>query len=112
MRVSIDCNSPLLQKALDLYLADMIVDESESEFIVSDHLKSSKKPIFLVSHGDDATLKIPFTRDMLLASLEEFSYKHKEKNEEERELELMIEELNRKHKAKIDRLISSYHAKK
>jgi len=111
MRVSINCNSPLLQEALKLYLADMIVDVSESEFIVSDHLKDANKPIFLVSHCDDATLKIPFTRDMLLVGLEEFAYKHKDKNEEERELELMIEELDKKHKAKIDRLISSYHVK-
>jgi transcriptional regulator len=111
MQVALEFDSLVLGESLKLYLKDMIVDESRADFIVGDHEVESRKPLFLVSHSDEATLKVPFSKDMLISCLEEFSYKHKEKNPQEAELADMIEELDKKHKAKIDRLMSDFYGK-
>jgi hypothetical protein len=111
MKVALDFNSPLLKKSIELYIGDDIVSMDESDFIISDHMHSIDKPLFLVSHDEQATLKIPFTKEHLLSALGEFIYKHRQKSKEEAKLDRIIEELDKKHKLKIEKLISDYYEK-
>ncbi len=114
MKIAIECDSPLLQKSLELFLKKYIVDIDVCEFIVSDHVISDKV-YFLVSQDKNARLRVPFTKDKLMGTLADF-YKHVLKEEEQkvRELELvaLIEKLNRAHEKQIEKLMQDFYEKK
>ncbi len=114
MKIAIECDSPLLQKSLELFLKKYIVDVDLCEFIVSDHVIHDRV-YFLVSSEKDARLRVPFTKDRLMGTLAGF-YKHVLKEEEQkvRELELvaLIEKLNRAHEKQIEKLMQDFYEKK
>ena len=111
MKIALKCNSPLLQKSLEIFLKEYKADIKECDFVVSDYDMQVGKPIFLVSHSENANQKIPFTRDMLHSSLSVFYYNHRQKSDDEKELDDIVNELNKKHKAKIDKIIGEFYAK-
>ncbi len=114
MKIAIECESPLLQKSLELFLKNYIVDIDSCEFVVSDHVIRDKV-YFLISQDKDARLKVPFTKDRLMGTLATF-YKHVLKEEEQKvkELELvaLIEKLNRAHEKQIEKLMRDFYEKK
>ncbi len=115
MKIAIECDSPLLQKSLELFLKKYIVDIDSCEFIVSDHVINNGKVYFLISQDKNARLKVPFTKDKLMGTLATF-YKHVLKEEEQKvkELELvaLIEKLNRAHEKQIEKLMRDFYEKK
>jgi len=108
MKVYIDCNSLLIQKALEYYLKEYIVSKEEADFIVTDHNIESQKPIFLISKSDKGNLKNPFTKKMLFDALESFIYLHKESSKEMDELDGILENIKRKKERKLEKIISEY----
>lgn len=71
MKISFDCDCILLENSLKLFLKDYVVHKKDCDFIISDRKIESKKPVFIIS-SNSAHLKIPFTKEMLLNTLEEF----------------------------------------
>jgi len=108
MKVYIECNSLLIQKALEYYLDEFITPKDEADFIISDHNMQSQKPLFLISKSDKGDLKNPFTKKMLFDALESFNYKHKDSSEENHELKMILESLKKRKDKKIDKIISEY----
>ncbi|HHD77765.1 MAG TPA: hypothetical protein ENK97_03160 [Campylobacteraceae bacterium] len=110
MKVTVKCASPLLQESLERFLAGYLYDIDLSDILISDRDVISEKVLFII--GKD--IEVPFTREMLLESLERFyatnpRLVHIQNTRET--LESMIEKLNRKHQEKITRLIKSYHGR-
>ena len=70
MRAFIDCDCEILQKTLELFLKDRAVSAQDCDFVISDELQSSAKPLFLI--GEDGDLALPFSKQMLLSRLEDF----------------------------------------
>ena len=97
MKVKIDCDSPLLQESLEIFLKDFI---DEKGIIISDN--PDKGEIII---GKD--IKKPFTKISLLIQLEKLIKVDKKLSFEE-ELDRLIEEFS----YKLKNLIKDYYGKR
>ena len=97
MRVKINCDSPLLQESLEIFLKPYI---DEKGIIISDN--PQKGDIII---GKD--IKKPFTKTSLLIQLEKLLKISRKKTFDE-ELDEIIDEF----KEKLKKLIKDYYAKK
>ena len=70
MKAFIDCDCEILQRTLELFLKDRATSAQDCDFVISDELQSSAKPLFLIGEGGD--LALPFSKQMLLSTLEDF----------------------------------------
>ncbi len=115
MKVVVQCRSMLIQKALEYYLKDHIVDLSEAEFVVGDAMQESKLPIFWVGRDQRAHLPIPFTRSMLMNSLKKFVDTLPQRQDaqyaKKQKLEQFLKEIDKRHKNKLNKILSDYHVK-
>lgn len=59
MKVALECQSLLLQDTLRFYLSDCLCDVSDCDFIISDYLTKSSKPVFLLSSLEHTLPFIP-----------------------------------------------------
>lgn len=73
MKVFIDCECLLLNESLRLFLADLQGSKKECDFIISDREIQTKKPVFIINENR-GHLNIPFTKDALISTLEEFYF--------------------------------------
>lgn len=115
MKISFDCDCILLQNSLELFLKDFIAHKKDCDFIISDRKIESKKPVFVIA-ANSAHLQVPFTKETLLSTLEEFysaiqipraSFKV-EQRDENLALEEAISNLVDKFKKDLIALIKSY----
>ena len=115
MKVVVQCRSMLIQKALEYYLKDHLVDLSEAEFVVGDAMKESELPIFWVGRDKRAHLPIPFTRSMLMNALKNFVETLPQKQEAQyakrQKLEQFLKEIDKRHKDKLNKILSDYRVK-
>jgi hypothetical protein len=66
MRVSIECDSPLLQRSLELFLRGHICAYEESDLVIRDHEKPSEhKTVLRIGNEADADLRKPFSKEAL-----------------------------------------------
>lgn len=95
-----------MQKTLEIFLKDYLVDEEEADFIVSDINKKGNKRVFYI--GDDSPyLTLPFSKKVLLYALEEFDFIVKDSNLKEN-LEDKIALLCDEFKLKLIKTIREY----
>jgi hypothetical protein len=106
MKIALKCNSRLLESALEYYLKDFISDESDANFIITDQLFHSLKPLFLISKDESANLHSPFTKKMLFDAIERFYYQISDKSEEEREIEAHLSMIQKRKDAKLKKILS------
>lgn len=71
MKVAVVCQSLLLNKALQLFLGELIVPYKQCDFVISDKKIELDKPIFHIS-AVEGELLIPFAKSTLLIELERF----------------------------------------
>lgn len=69
MRVAVECKSPLLQKALEMFLAKNISTLKQCDIVVRDE-RSDEKNSFFISSDSDADLIKPFSSSQLILALE------------------------------------------
>ncbi|WP_095297498.1 hypothetical protein [Helicobacter sp. 12S02232-10] len=74
MKISIMCQSTLLQEALRRYLKDNLSNFEDCDFIISDIRLKTDKPICLIDSSQKADIKKPFTQTSLLKDLQNFYY--------------------------------------
>ncbi|MGP1484690.1 MAG: hypothetical protein ACTTJC_01100 [Campylobacter sp.] len=101
MKISFDCECVLLQETLKLFLKDYIWAKKDCDFVISDRQIQCQKPVFLISKNS-GHLKLPFSKETLLATLEEFysatqisSSYGLEKNDFESDLNRLLENFKR-----------------
>lgn len=106
MKVSIVCNSLLLEESLKVFLKNYHTNYKNSQIVVSDHNADVDKPIFIISNSEYANLKAPFSPAKLLVELEKFynsvSGKIVEKSKNER-----VEELVKEFTTKLNEILNS-----
>lgn len=73
MRIALECQSLLLQDTLRFYLSDCLCDVSDCDFIISDYLTKSSKPVFLLSSLEHT---LPFIPERLMEELKVFCQKN------------------------------------
>ncbi|MDA3076613.1 hypothetical protein OFO12_04400 [Campylobacter sp. JMF_04 NA10] len=72
MRVFIDCECEIMQKSLEMFLANFAVQNlGEADFVVTDTARASAKPLFIIAKNGD--LELPFSKEQLVLALKNFS---------------------------------------
>lgn len=79
MKISIMCESMLLQDALSYYLKDFLVEFSDCEFVISDSELHLSKPLCMIGSSANSDIKKPFTQGSLFKNLQDF-YHYKVKS--------------------------------
>lgn len=107
MKIAVNCECLIMQKTLEIFLKDYLVDEEEADFIVSDINKKSNKRVFHI--GDDSPyLTLPFSKKDLLYALEEFDFIVKDSNLKENledKISLLVDEF----KSKLIKLVKEHY---
>ena len=113
MKISLEFKDLLLERALELFLKEHLVMKKDCDFIISDMKIPSSKPLFIIAKNSPF-LAVPFSKEKLLASLEEFDCAlqlatQKRVEEEKRKLEAQIDnianEFKKDYQNKIDAAI-------
>lgn len=79
MKISIMCESMLLQEALAYYLKDSLVEFSDCDFVISDSELNISKPLCIIGSSAKSDIKKPFSQISLFKDLQDF-YHHKAKS--------------------------------
>ncbi|EJB5888579.1 ornithine carbamoyltransferase [Campylobacter coli] len=114
MKISLECQDLIIEKALELFLKEHLVMKKDCDFIISDEKISTQKPLFIIAKNSPF-LSLPFSKEALMNSLNEFdsalkATAQKLADERRRVLEARIDEIasefKRDYQSKIDLAIS------
>ena len=79
MKIGILVQSPLLERTLQLYLREYLVNLSECDFVITDKVdESQRKPICLINFSEDSDILRPIYKESLMSDLARFSTKLRE----------------------------------
>ncbi|ADN09636.1 hypothetical protein [Sulfurimonas autotrophica] len=70
MRIAVECQSPLLQKSLELFLAKHLSSSKKSDIIIRDEECLNESRCFYISSDENADLVKPFSKSQLILALE------------------------------------------
>lgn len=114
MKVAVQCESPLLQRSLELFLGKNLSSVKQCDLILRDKKIMDSNQSLYISSTDDADIKKPFSRSQLYLKLENFYNKMEDmqniKNEAEN-LDKLDKSSNKDFKLleqKIDKLTLDY----
>jgi len=83
MKVAVECQSPLLQKSLELFLANYLSSLKQCDIVVRDIECLNDERCFYVSTKPNADLMKPFSKSQLILALENRYAELKEDETEE-----------------------------
>ena len=86
MKIAVECQSPLLQKSLELFLANYLSSLKQCDIVVRDIECLNDERCFYVSTKPNADLVKPFSKSQLIIALEN-RYEELKKYEPEETLE-------------------------
>ena len=70
MKIAVQCNSPLLQKSLELFLEKHLSSYSKCDIVVRDEVCLEDERCFYIGSDEKADLKKPFSKSQLILALE------------------------------------------
>ncbi len=70
MKIAVECQSPLLQKSLELFLSKYLSSSKKCDIIVKDSDCYGDKRCFYISSDLDADLVKPFSKSQLILALQ------------------------------------------
>lgn len=97
MRVAVKCESPLLQRSVELFLDKELSPIKNCDIVVSDQKLDIDKKILYISNENDGDLLKPFSKSQLILALEKVMNDEKES----KSFLSMIEELEQKESFEI-----------
>lgn len=129
MKVAIQCDSPLLQRSLELFLEGHLSSIRQCDILIRDRpIRDERHPTFVIGSGPDSDLLKPFTKAQLIHGLSQKLDTQRtvtavteaieslpDKPEEEKVsfeiLERHIEKLTREYQANILKAIRAFYEK-
>jgi len=75
MKVAVVCESPLLQRSLELFLGPHLSSLKQCDIVLRDKKVIDSHHSFYISESDDADIKKPFSKTQLFLFLEKFYQK-------------------------------------
>ena len=90
MKVAVECQSPLLQKSLELFLANYLSSLKQCDIVVRDIECLNDERCFYVSNKPNADLVKPFSKSQLILALEN-RYEELKEDTPEEESEVIVE---------------------
>lgn len=125
MQIGVSCESPLLQRSLELFLAPHLSSLKHCDCIVKDHVSednSHSKPIIRIGSDRRADVVKPFSKSQLIYALEQFYKanslsKSSDTTDEEpaqvkadfHQLEQTIDELTQSYKESVLRAVKAFY---
>ena len=122
MKVAVECQSPLLQKSLELFLSKYLSSLKQCDIVVRDIECLNDERCFYVSSKPNADLIKPFSKSQLILALENRYSELKEDEPEVEEstevnnepmdfeiLEKRIEFLTKEYQANILRAVKAFY---
>jgi len=70
LKISIICDSLLLQNSLEIFLREYLSSYKQCELVLSDKKRDIDKPVVIINSSKDADIKIPFSKSSLLVDLQ------------------------------------------
>ncbi len=70
LKISIMCDSLLLQNSLEIFLRDYLSSYKQCEMVLSDKKRDINKPVVIINSSKDTDIKIPFSKSSLLMDLQ------------------------------------------
>ena len=70
MKVAVACQSPLLQKSLEIFLSKYLSSSKRSDIIIRDEECLEDKKCFYIASNEKADLLKPFSKSQLILALE------------------------------------------
>lgn len=72
MKVAVQCESPLLQRSLELFLSEHLSSIKQCDVVIRDKKIIDSHYSIYISSAEDADIKKPFSRSQLYLKLENF----------------------------------------
>ena len=116
MKIAVDCQSPLLQKSLEIFLDKNISTVKQCDIIIRDKKDLDNKKCFFISSDKEADLIKPFSYSQLIEALED-RYESMSFNEmvdmplEFSILEQRIESLTKEYQQNILKVVRAFYEK-
>jgi len=122
MKIAVECQSPLLQKSLELFLEKYLTSSKQSDILIRDVACVNDKRCFYISNKSGADLVKPFSKSQLIIELEK-KYKTLHRTEEKNLpsntnetmdfsiLENRIEFLTKEYQENILRAVKAFYEK-
>ena len=113
MKVAIECQDIVLERALQLFLKEHLSRKKDCDFLICDERVEFDKPQFLISKHSPQ-LAVPFSKAQLMQALSEFESGLKKLAEQlanekikalEDKIEIMAEEFRQQYQSEIDSAI-------
>ena len=79
MKVAVKCESPLLQKSLELFLSRHLSPLKSCDIVISDQRLDIDKKLIYISNNEDADLQKPFSKSQLILAVEKLLKNDKER---------------------------------
>ena len=116
MKVSVECQSPLLQKSLEIFLADYLCSTKQCDIVVRDAECINDVRCFYISTDKNADLIKPFSKSQLILALEERYSKLNVKNSIDDKidfsiLERRIDSLTKEYQQNIINAVKAFYEK-
>lgn len=70
MKIAVECQSPLLQKSLEIFLDKYLSTSKKCDIVVRDEECLNDERCFYISYDEKADLKKPFSKSQLIIALE------------------------------------------
>jgi len=70
MKIATQCNSPLLQKSLEIFLEKYLCSVNRCDIVIRDEECLNDERCFYIGSGKSADLKKPFSKAQLILALE------------------------------------------
>lgn len=122
MKIAVECQSPLLQKSLEVFLTRYLSSTKQCDIVVRDTECLNDVRCFYIASNEKADLKKPFSKSQLILALENryesMGHSTKELLEEPKEetinfdiLERRIELLTKEYQHNIINAIKAFYEK-
>lgn len=116
MKIAVECQSPLLQKSLEIFLAKYITTVKQCDIIVRDTKCINDERCFYISTDVNSDLVKPFSKSQLISALEN---RYKTINKQEISstpldfdiLEKRIDSLTQEYKQNILKAVRAFYEK-
>ncbi len=100
----------LLQVSLEIFLRDFQSNLDESDFLITDKLLRSDKPLLFISNSSNqAYLKKPFSKSRLLVAVEKFYNENVKNKDKQDKLKSQMQELTNDFVEKLMVVVKEYY---
>jgi len=82
MKIAVQCNSPLLQKSLEIFLEKYLCSVNRCDIVIRDEECLNEERCFYIGNNESADLKKPFSKAQLILTLERrYDERHMQRDE-------------------------------